>query len=97
LEQLVKQIANEYSQNDICANAIALATMMTNAELNLKPFGDHQHWLKPEEVAEFVVSMIRADTRILNGNVHDLFHYSDSYFHDSYFQRVQGDKGEKDV
>lgn len=87
--QLVRHIANEGAEHGIVANTFALATLLTDAERALKPHGDHRAWLRPEEVSEYAMWLMQAPGSALNGNELHLFHYSDSYFRRSYFERIE--------
>ncbi len=88
LVQLVRHIANEESRNGVVANAVALATLLTDAERRLKPHGDHNAWLRPDQVAEFVFWLLQSPGTLMNGNEVHLFNYSDSYFQRSYYERI---------
>ncbi|MDN5205466.1 SDR family oxidoreductase [Fulvivirgaceae bacterium BMA10] len=89
VESLIKGISNEYLEKGINANAIALATLMTEIEIEMKPNGDFKNWLNPEEVCEFVQSIILQPNNLLNGNIIDLYKHSRSFFHESYFDRIE--------
>lgn len=90
VESLIRGIANEYLEKGINANTIALATLLTEAELKIKPNGDSQNWLKPQQVCEFVEGIIlQPVSGLLNGNVLHIYKYSDSFFHQSYFERIE--------
>lgn len=89
VECLIKGIANEYLSQGIIANTIALATLYTETELKLKPKGDFDKWLKPDDVCAFVENIILKSSNILNGNVIHLYKHSDTYFNQSYFDRIE--------
>jgi NAD(P)-dependent dehydrogenase (short-subunit alcohol dehydrogenase family) len=88
--QLVRHIANEEARHRVFANALALATLLTDAERRMKPHGDHAAWLRPEQVAEALFWLVGAPASAVNGNELHLFNYSESYFHASYFDRING-------
>lgn len=88
VESLIKGIANEYLEKGVNANTIALATLLTETELKIKPKGDSNNWLNTEEVCEFVENIILQPSRLISGNVIHIYKYSDSYFHQSYFDRI---------
>ncbi len=96
LTQLVKHIANEASSDGVAANALALATVLSEAERKLKPHGDHGAWLRPEQVADLVFWLLAAPNIDVNGNEIHLFNYSASYFQQSYFERIQPNDGTAD-
>jgi NAD(P)-dependent dehydrogenase (short-subunit alcohol dehydrogenase family) len=89
VEQLVRHIANEMAQWGVVANAFSLATLATPEEFRLKPYGDHEHWLRPEEVAEIVRHSLNSPRGIINGNIIHTYAYSSSYFDMSYFSRIK--------
>lgn len=89
VESLIQGIANEYLDKGINANTIALATLMTETELKLKPKGDSNNWLTTNEVCEFVENIILQPNKLMSGNVIHIYRYSDSYFHQSYFDRIE--------
>lgn len=88
VESLIKGIANEYLEDGISANTIALATLLTEAELKIKPKGDSKNWLRTEDVCEFVEGIILQPSKLMNGNVIHIYQHSNSYFHQSYFDRI---------
>jgi len=92
MEQLIRHIANEHVEHGVVANTIAIATLNTEEERRLKPYGDHQQWLPPEEVARSVCDFIAGSSSpaIANGNVLHMFAYSKSYFHQAYYDRIRG-------
>ena len=89
LESLVRSIANEYYDKGIYANAFQLATLLTEHEKMVKPYGDHKNWLKTIEVAQYIDTFIKQSSHLTNGNTISLYHHSDSFFHDSYFNRIK--------
>lgn len=89
VEQLIRHIANEESCNGLIANAFALATLATEEEFRLKPHGDHEHWLRPREVASAVCHALRSPAGLINGNTIHLYKYSPTYFASSYFDRIK--------
>ena len=88
VESLIRGISNEYLDKKIIANTIALATLFTETELKMKPFGDSKNWLTTDEVCELVESIILQPNNLMNGNVIHAYKYSASYFHQSYFERI---------
>ncbi len=89
VQELIKVIANEYSQFGISANVFALSTLLTEKELELKPNGDKDNWLHPKTIAEYVWNFFKNDTTISNGNIIRLFKHSDRFFNDSYYNRTK--------
>jgi len=89
VESLIRGIANEYLDKGINANTIALATLLTETELKIKPKGDSKNWLNTDEVCEFVENIILQPSKLISGNVIHIYKYSDSYFHQSYYDRIK--------
>jgi len=89
VESLIKGIANEYLDKRINANTIALATLLTEVEQKMKPNGDFKNWLDTNEVCQFVEHLIlQPNNELLSGNVIHIYKHSDSYFKQSYFDRI---------
>jgi 3-oxoacyl-[acyl-carrier protein] reductase len=89
VESLISGISNEYLNEGIIANTIALSTLNTTTEWELKPNGDRGNWLRLEEVSHFIEEFVLRSGNLVNGNVIHLYKYSLSYFHQSYFQRIK--------
>ena len=89
VESLIRGISNEYLDKGITANTIALATLLTEVELKIKPKGDSKNWLNTDEVCKFVENLILQPNKLINGNVIHIYKHSDSYFNKSYFERIQ--------
>ncbi len=89
VESLIRGISNEYIEQGINANTIALATLLTETELKIKPKGDSVNWLNTDEVCKLVENIILQPSNLINGNVIHVYKYSDTYFHQSYFDRIQ--------
>ncbi|HET6256737.1 MAG TPA: SDR family oxidoreductase [Puia sp.] len=89
VESLISGISNEYLNEGIIANTIALSTLYTETERKLKPNGDCENWLQPEEVSRFIEEFVLRSGGTVNGNVIHMYKYSPSYFHQSYYQRIR--------
>lgn len=89
IESLTVSISNEYLKSGIYANVISLATLLTELEQKIKPHGDHLNWLKTEEVCIVVEDFIQHSHGIINGSILHSYKYSDSFFGDSYFNRIK--------
>lgn len=85
---LIQSIANEYARENIIANALAIATLDSPRERNLRPTADSSDWLQIEQILRYVEEMVRSPFSIMNGNNIHLYNYSDSFFHQSYFDRL---------
>ncbi len=88
VESIIKGIANENFKDGIVSNCFALATLLTKVEKQMKPTGDHQNWLDTNEVCKEVFDFILSGSSIISGNVIHLYKYSDTYFHQAYYQRI---------
>lgn len=88
LESLFKTIANEFYDRGIYANNFQLATLLTEHEIKIKPHGDHKKWLKTIEVVNCIEQFINQPYQLQNGNTIQLYHYSESFFGQSYFDRI---------
>lgn len=89
LESLMRSLANEFYDRGIYANSFQLSTLLTDFELKVKPHGDHGNWLPPQEVAEYIDTFVSQKPQIVNGATINLYHYSDTFFHSSYFDRIK--------
>jgi NAD(P)-dependent dehydrogenase (short-subunit alcohol dehydrogenase family) len=89
LESFFRTVANEFYEKGIYANTFQLATLLTNYEISRKPFGDHKKWLKLDEVVTYVEQFLNQPNQLLNGNSIQLYHYSDSFFKESYYERIK--------
>jgi len=87
VETLIRCLANEYAQHGIIANAIALASLQTESVQKSKPFADFEHFMSVEKIAKAVLKINCEDLEYLNGNVINLFRYSESFFNKGYFER----------
>ena len=89
IESLFRTIANEFYGKGVYANCFQLATLSTEHEFERKPFGDHNNWLKLSEVVTYVQQFVNQPNQLHNGNSIQLYHYSDSFFNKSYFERIK--------
>ena len=92
VESLIKGISNEFFGQGIIANTIALATLDTPAEREIKPNGDRENWLQLNEVCELVEKTILQSSNLINGNAIQVYKYSEKYFRESYFDRIKGNE-----
>ena len=84
LESLIKCISNENLKYKIYANVISLATLLTETEKRIKPYGDYDNWLKTEEVCEIVYNLINDSNGLVNGSIIHAYKYSKTFFEESY-------------
>lgn len=89
MESFLRTVANEFYDRGIYANSFQLATLLTNHEISRKPFGDREKWLKPIEVVNYVEQFLIQPHQLHNGNSIQIYHYSESFFHKSYFDRIK--------
>ena len=71
------------------ANIISLSTLKTDIELKMKPQWDYEHWLMPDEVCKVVDSLVETTDGLVNGSVIHAYKYSDTYFGQSYYDRIK--------
>lgn len=90
VESLIKSISNECLADKIYANVIALATLQTPIEKAMKPNGDYENWLAPEQVYEIIRNVILYSSNLVNGTIIHAYKYSDSFFGKSFYERNQG-------
>jgi len=91
LESLVRSIAHEYSKDGVVANTLAVATLATDLEKALKPLGDHENWLQLSQVCRLIRQLIESPFSVMNGNTIHLYNHSESFFHQSYFERISSE------
>lgn len=89
LETFIGCLANEHYQDNIIANVFAMATLQTDAEKNRKPKGDWDNWLPPIEIGEYLIDFVSARHAVHSGNVVNLYKFSESFFNESYFERIK--------
>jgi short-subunit dehydrogenase len=89
MESFFRTVANEFYDRGVYANSFQLATLLTEKEITRKPFGDHEHWLKLNEVVTYIEQFLTQPNQLHNGNSIQLYHHSESFFHKSYFDRIK--------
>ncbi len=87
IECLVKCVANEQSQYHITADAFALPSIKTNSVIKAKPEEFHKDYATPEELTVSIERIAENSTSLFNGNIINLFKYSQSFFHKGYYER----------
>lgn len=92
LESLIRSIAHEYSKDKITANTLAVATLATDLEKKLKPLGDHENWLQLSQVCNLVRKLVESPFSTVNGNTIHVYNHSESFFHQSYFDRISSEE-----
>lgn len=87
VECLIKCVANEQSKYNITANAIALPSIKTKSVIKTKPEEFHKNYPTLEELTECIEKALESISPLINGNVINLFKYSDSFYHKGYYER----------
>lgn len=88
VEALVKSISNEFGKHNIIANVVELASIQSEAVKQSKPYGDFEHFIPLEGIAETVLEILTVNS-IMNGSVINCFTYSKTFFNMGYFQRIR--------
>lgn len=89
LESFIKGVANEYLHNEVYANVVSLATLRTETEKRIKPYGDYENWLEADEVCNIVDNLINHSNGLINGSVIHAYKYSKTFFGESYLNRIK--------
>lgn len=89
LESFIKSVSNEYLHNEVYANVVSLATLRTETEKRIKPYGDYENWLEADEVCNIVDNLIRYSNGLVNGSVIHAYKYSKTFFGESYLNRIK--------
>lgn len=88
LNALTKCLANEYFKYNIFSNSFSLTTLDNEKERRNKPYGDFKNWLNLTDIAEKVYEFTKLEN-LVSGNLIKLYNYSDSFFNESYFDRIR--------
>ena len=65
--------------------------MDMDIELQMKPQWDYENWLMPDEVCKIVDGLIEITDWLVNGSVIHTYKHSDTYFGQSYYDRINVD------
>lgn len=87
VECLIKCIANEQSKFNIFANAFALPSIKTNSVIDTKPEKFHKNYPTLEELTHCIEQTVENLSPLVTGNCMSLFKYSDSFYHNGYYER----------
>ena len=87
VECLIKCIANEQSKYNIFANAFALPSIKTNSVIETKPEKFHKNYPTLEELTNCIEQTVESLSPLVTGNCIGLFKYSDSFYHNGYYER----------
>lgn len=88
VDSLIQTIANEHSKDGVVANALAVATLDSPKERALRPNADYSDWLQMDQIIQMIEQLARSPLKIMNGNTLHLYNYSETFFHQSYFERL---------
>jgi short-subunit dehydrogenase len=89
IESFIGGIANEFGKDGILANALALSSLQTPFVRESKPFGDYEHYIHLEDIAALCEELVKNPFKLMNGNTLSLYEYSDTFFHQGYFERIK--------
>lgn len=87
VECLIKCVANEQSKNNIYANAFALPSIKTNSVISTKPEEFHKNYPTLDELTDCIESTLENLSPLVNGNIINLFKYSESFYNKGYYER----------
>lgn len=83
----VRTLANENARHGVAVNALAIATLQTQTEREIKPAGAYEDWVSVEGLAEYAIYLATKEQTRLNGNQLHYWGYSRSFFEQSIFDR----------
>ena len=89
VETLTQCLAHEYAQYKITANCLRLASIATKDVIDSKPYGDSEHYLKVEELANIICSLCESPNTYINGSILELYEYSPSFYGKGYLERIR--------
>lgn len=87
LRSAVVTLANENARHGIAVNAIAVATLQTETERQIKPAGSYQDWVPVGGLADYALRLATTEQVQINGNELHYWGYSRSFFEQSVFGR----------
>lgn len=87
VECLIKCTANEQSKYNVTANTFALPSIKTINVIKTKPEEYHKNYTTLSELTDCIENTIENLNPLVNGNVINLFKYSDSFYHKGYYER----------
>ena len=61
--------------------------MKTEEILEEKPDGDHQNYIEPKELSEFILEHVLKQPAISTGNIVKLINHSPTFYGQGYFER----------
>jgi NAD(P)-dependent dehydrogenase (short-subunit alcohol dehydrogenase family) len=88
IESLTRSFANEFSGYGIRFNSLMLASLKTPREELLKPHGDFDNYVPPEDVAPIIRFLLSKEAYLINGSVVNLFKHSPEFFNTGFFERI---------
>ena len=87
VECLIKCIANEQSKYNVISNAFALPSIQTEGVRKSKPKEFYKNFPDLNELTDCIEQTIENLSPLQNGNIINLFKYSDSFYNKGYYQR----------
>jgi NAD(P)-dependent dehydrogenase (short-subunit alcohol dehydrogenase family) len=87
VECLVRCVANEWADQRITANAIALSTIATPKVMESKPLAQEENYVTPDEVSTLVQELLFSSSTIMSGNVVRPLKHSETFYNRAYFER----------
>lgn len=87
LRSAVQTLSHENARFGIAANAIAVATLQTAVERQIKPAGSYEDWVPVEGLAAFAIDLCTAFPPHVNGTELQFWTYSPSFFGESVLTR----------
>ena len=87
VEATIKCIAHEFAKDNIIANVLAISSLKTPKNKKIKPYGDYDNYIGLDELGQALTDIVNLP-KIINGTTFKAFEYSDSYFNEGYFQRI---------
>lgn len=91
VDSLIRSLANEFSGDKIRFNSLALSTVWSEREAKLKPHGDVEHYIKPDDIAKIIPFLTSSDAHLISGNSINLFEPSDTFYRTGYLERIRKD------
>jgi NAD(P)-dependent dehydrogenase (short-subunit alcohol dehydrogenase family) len=92
----VHTLAHENARFGIACNAIAVATLRTEVERQIKPQGRYEDWVSVDDLSKYAIDLAFSDSSSVNGSELHYWRYSESFFSESVFERNSLDLKSKD-
>lgn len=89
VDALVKCVAHEYAGKGIVSNAIAVSSLKTDKNKEIKPFGDYEHYIDLSDLADLSLEIINSKNHLMNAAIIKCYEYSDKYYYEGVLDRVK--------